>query len=187
MAVTSARQRALLKRLKRLVELVAGNHKVHADNVFDLARMMRLPGRSNNKAVDGEAPPLVTAPPQPGGPLDDGRGRRSGSPRSAFPSATTTARRLTGWCRRRRWTSGDHTCGYVTKMVNGWATDRPKPGGGRNPFVYNQHIRLFCALRLGCITADDYQTRPAGPGRPADRTCDDHRAGRGVKRLRSPT
>src|SRR5262249_32201345 len=49
------------------------------------------------------------------------------------------------------------TCGYVTKMLARWPTDRPQPGGGRNPFVYGLHVRLACAHRLGCITEADYQ------------------------------
>ena len=47
----------------------------------------------------------------------------------------------------------ESTCGYVTAMVSGWATDSPT--NGRHPWVVSQCVRLACALRLGCVTAED--------------------------------
>jgi hypothetical protein len=42
-------------------------------------------------------------------------------------------------------------------MIATWVTDGPKPGGGRNPWFFSQHIRLACAHRLGCITEADHR------------------------------
>ena len=96
------RHRALLKRWGRLVALVAGTHNVHADNVFDLPRVMRLIGSHNNKCVNGEAPPLVTGRPGAGRSARRWPRSPSGSPRSAFLNATTTARPpLPSSCHRR--------------------------------------------------------------------------------------
>jgi hypothetical protein len=46
---TTAAASALLRRWGRLVAAVAGRHDVHVDNVFDLSRMLRVPGSFNNK------------------------------------------------------------------------------------------------------------------------------------------
>lgn len=43
--------RALVKRWGRLVAVAAGNRNAHVDNVFDLPRMLRVPGTFNNKAA----------------------------------------------------------------------------------------------------------------------------------------
>lgn len=142
--------------------LVAGNHKVKADSVFDLPRVMRLPGSYNNKAANGEQPPLVTARTQPGGPLTmtevKDRLDEVGVPESDDHTGRSTSKG-TGEevSSPDGWPPADRTCGYAATMISGWATDRPKVGGARNPFVFNQFIRLFCAVRHGCLTEDDYK------------------------------
>jgi hypothetical protein len=45
--------RALVRRFGRLVAVVAGKHDVRVDAVFDLPRMMRVPGTFNCKAALG--------------------------------------------------------------------------------------------------------------------------------------
>ena len=134
------RQRALLKRWGRLVALVAGNHNVKADSVFDLPRVMRLPGSRNNKAVNGEAPPLVTAWTQPGGPLgmaeiEDRLAEVGIEDRQDAPSKGEAGGTGEEVSSPDGWTFADRTCGYVTTMIGAWATDRPKLGDPRNPFV----------------------------------------------------
>ncbi len=160
-----AEARALLKRWGRLVEHIAAGHNVAVDNVFDLARVMRLPGSHNNKSTgNGEAPILVTAQLEPGGPLSmaevDERLTEIGVLERDDDRAAAAAKEVSppdGWTFADDYRPARRTCGYVTKMINAWRTDRPKPGGGRNPFVYDRYIRLFCAYRNGCITVDDYQ------------------------------
>ena len=48
---TTGQAAALLRRFGRLVSPVAADHGAKADSVFDLARMMRVPGTTNNKMV----------------------------------------------------------------------------------------------------------------------------------------
>ena len=43
--------RALIRRWGRLVAAVANDHGAQVDNVYDLARMLRVPGTFNNKAA----------------------------------------------------------------------------------------------------------------------------------------
>jgi P4 family phage/plasmid primase-like protien len=152
---TTGHARALVRRFGRLAAVVADKLNVSVDSVFDIARMMRVPGTVNNKDPQNTVP--VTAYEDTGGPLtigevderlteagiyqldgDDDTGREEVSPPS-------------------EWKWAEKTCAYVAKLIDGWATDSPKPGGGRNPWAYSQHIRLSCAHRLGCITQADHQ------------------------------
>ncbi|HWS92875.1 MAG TPA: hypothetical protein VN306_10385, partial [Mycobacterium sp.] len=55
-----------------------------------------------------------------------------------------------------KWVWAQASCAYMTKTIESWATDSPKPGGGRNPWACSQFVRLSCAHRLGCITEADY-------------------------------
>jgi hypothetical protein len=54
------------------------------------------------------------------------------------------------------WTWAAETSGYVATMIACWATDKPEPGAGRNPWFYGKHIRLECAHRLGLVTEADH-------------------------------
>ena len=158
-----AAARALLKRFKRLVAHVAANHNVNADSVFAVNQLMRLPWSYNNKRLNGEKPILVTAQLQPGGPLQgaevDRRLTKAGIEERDDDRAVA-GKEISppaDWTFADDYLPARTTCPYVAKMIAAWATDRPKPGGSRNHFVYDRYIRLFCAYRLGCITADDYQ------------------------------
>ena len=62
-----AAARALLRRWGRLVAVVAGTLSVKVDPVYDLSRMLRVPGTYNNKRLKDEAPPLVAAHADTGG------------------------------------------------------------------------------------------------------------------------
>jgi hypothetical protein len=151
--------RALLKRWGRLVMLVAEKRSAAVDNVFDLARMLRIPGTLNNKSRANGATPLpVTGHLDTGGPLttaevderlteigilEDPGDREADRDEVSPPS---------------QWAWADETCGYVATMIATWVTDGPKPGAGRNPWFFSQHIRLACAHRLGCITEADHRT-----------------------------
>lgn len=150
--ITAAR--ALLRRFGRLVKLVAKNHHVKVDNVYDLARMMRVPGTNNCKNINGHGPIPVVAHSAPGGPLTmaelDERLTEAGidehdddrAPNREAVSPPTD------------WLWAERTCAYGTKMIDGWKTDTPT---ARNPWHYSNRIRLACAHRSGCITEADYQ------------------------------
>lgn len=146
--------RAVLRRWGRTVATMADALDAKADNVFDLSRMLRLPGSQNNKIV-GEPRP-VTAELDTGGPLtiaevterldELGIGHQDDDTRGAGEEI----------CPPAEWSWADRTCPYVAAMVTGFSTDTPKLGAGRNPWMLSQKVRLASAHRLGCITADDY-------------------------------
>ena len=150
--------RALVKRWGRLVKYVAKEqHGVHVDSVFDLSRMMRIPDSYNNKQLNGEAPQLVTARLDSGGPLTMAEVSERLDEAGIVERVEDRAVSGAEVSPPDTWECADRTCTYVAKMINRWVTDRPPPGGARNPYVYNRHIRLFCALRNGCVSADDFQ------------------------------
>jgi hypothetical protein len=145
--------RALIKRWGRLVAVVSDELNVTTvDSVYDLARMLRVPGSLNNKTPD---PRPVTAHASNGGPLtiaeiderltELGIHQRDSDDEPAAEEISPPA----------GWMFADKTCHYFSKVIDGWKTD--KPNGGRNPWGYSQHVRLACAHRLGCITEDDHQ------------------------------
>ncbi|TXI55814.1 MAG: hypothetical protein E6Q57_00225, partial [Mycobacterium sp.] len=144
--------RALLKRWGRLVAVVAGNHGVKLDSVYDLPRMLRLPGSMHNKTSE---PIPVTAHLDNGGPLtlDEVAERLDeyGIPERPDDTANDTEPVVPP----EDWRWADRTCGYVATMIGGYGTDNPKKG--RNPWLLSQKVRLACAHRLGCITEADYR------------------------------
>ena len=150
-AFTTADAASLMARFGRLVALVAEQHHAELDNVFDLARVLRAPGSVNHK----NDPVPVTARRDTGGPLTvaeiDERLTELGI--DAQPDDTTSSEPLSN---PDGWLFAWQTCPYVAKLVDAIPTDGPKPGGGRNPWVCSQAVRLHCAWMLGCITEDDY-------------------------------
>ncbi|WP_185292566.1 AAA family ATPase [Mycolicibacterium litorale] len=146
---TTADAATLLSRFGRLVGRVADEHKVKCDAVFDLARVLRVPGTVNHKST----PVSVTARSDLGGPLTVAEADERltevgiaaeavdiGSQALVSPSAD--------------WVFADQTCSYVAAIVDGLATDAPT--SGRNPWACSQAVRLCCAWRLGCITREDF-------------------------------
>jgi P4 family phage/plasmid primase-like protien len=141
---------ALYRRWGRLVAHVAQRFGGRVDNVYDLPRILRAPGTTNNKAE----PVPVTA--TWGDPIpvsvnrvldtldeygvDELNGDRDGLGKVIAPPDD--------------WSFGDLTCGYVTKMIAGWRDDTPN---ARHPWLTSQAVRLAAAHRLGCITDTDHQ------------------------------
>lgn len=142
----------LLKRWGRLVAAIAQQHDAGVDNVYDLARMLRIPGTMNNK----NTPAPVLGYEDVGGPLtaaevderltELGIGAEDDDVRAATVVSDPTT-----------WELPDTSCGYVTALIEGLPADGPRPGGGRHPWLCSQAVRLTCAARLGCISAPDLQ------------------------------
>jgi hypothetical protein len=147
---------ALLKRWGRLVAVAAEKRHAAADNVFDLARMMRIPGTLNNKSRANGAQPLpVTGHPDTGGPLAVGEvderlteigileedEDRQDREQVSDPAG---------------WTFAEGTCGYMSALIDGLPGDGPK-SGGRHQWALKQAVRLACGWRLGCVTEQDYR------------------------------
>ncbi len=150
---TTGRAGALVRRWGRLVAVVADKHQAHADNVFDLARMLRVVGTFNNKSASNGATPIrVIAYTDTGAPVTvmeiDARLTEMGICAEPEDSAAETI------SAPETWVWAGQTCGYVTAMIDAWHADRPP---GRHPWLTSQSVRLACAHRLGCVTEADWR------------------------------
>lgn len=147
---------ALLRRFGQLVKVAAEEMSGSADSVFDIARILRVPGTWNVKDPANPLPVTVEFTEDEGYEaesidldelaqrLDElgireepERGGEAG-PRVAFGT----------------WTPGTETCGYAEAMIAGWASDSP---GARHPWLVSQAVRLLSAARLGCLSSDGYK------------------------------
>ncbi len=146
---------SLLLRWKRLVGEVAARRDIKLDSVFDLPRMLRVPGSFNSKYGD---PRLVTAEVYTEHePLSLAAAARAmaaaGIPHIDVDTNPDEVS-LPG-----EWQWAEQTCPYVAALSAGLSTDAPN--GGRHPWLVSQLIRLVSAARLGCITHRDYQETQA--------------------------
>lgn len=154
---TTGQARALVRRFGRLVAVIADKHQVHVDNVYELARMMRIPGTFNNKKTssNGTAPIPVIAYTDTGGPLTvtevDERLTELGITQEDTDTDTETQEVSPP----AEWHFAAQTCPYVAKIVSDLPSDGPLTGKGRHPWLLSQSVKLACAHRLGCITEDD--------------------------------
>lgn len=138
---------ALLRRWGQLVRTVGAQRNVALDSVFDLARVLRVPGTTNHK---GEPMPVV-ATHDGGRPLTFEEIReRLDELNVPDPDAGDTLEApvdLDG-----EWAT--ETCGYAATMIQRWASDRPS---ARHPWLMSQAVRLTAARRLGCLTEIKHQ------------------------------
>lgn len=142
--------RALLRRWGRLVAHVAEIHGGRVDPVYDLARVLRVPGTVNHKAE----PVPVLGIADRGKPLsvDDvdealtayGATERDGDrdePGQAVVSAPA------------EWQWANQTCNYTIGMMDGWRNDNPT---ARHPWLVAQATRIASGHRYGCFDEAGY-------------------------------
>jgi hypothetical protein len=156
-----AKMWALLKRWGRLVAVVAAKRGVKVDSVFDLARMLRIPGSFNNKfAGNGAGPLRVTGRRDVGAPLTlaevDERLTEVGIPEeNEDKRGPEQAREVVS--DPADWTFAENTCKYLSVFIDGLLSDGPKRGGGRHQWLLKQAVRLACARRMGCLAEAGYR------------------------------
>jgi hypothetical protein len=144
---------ALHRRWGRLVAGVAHRHGGRHDSVCEPARVMRVPGAANNKIPTQPVATTVEWRTAPATSLErlaevldeygitELAGDRDTLGETVSPPS--------------EWDYAARTCGYVAKMVAGWASDTPE---ARHPWMMSQATRLACAHRLGCISETDHET-----------------------------
>ena len=155
--ISSCNVGALLKRWGRLVAITAEHHGAHIDSVFDLPRMLRIPGTTNNKAkTNGHKGPSVVTYADNGGPLTvaevDERLNEHGIYEEDDDTASTEqVSDPAGWC------FADETCRYIAELIDAIPSDGPLTGKGRHQWVLKQAVRLACAYMLGCVSENDWR------------------------------
>lgn len=144
---------AALRRFGRLVHHVAAQHGAQVDSVFDLARVLRIPGTRNHKTVPAVP---VTAQADTGAPLGlaelDERLDEAGIPErdtdraAGGPGETVSPPAVWQYA-----VDGAVPCDYADAMIRGWANDNPP---ARHPWLVSQATRIAAAHRSQCLTPE---------------------------------
>lgn len=142
---------AKLRRWGRLVARVAADYDGQVDSVFELARVLRVPGTTNLK----DTPVPVVALSGTGYALTVAEVAEALDAYGVPELPEDTERLGAVVAPPGEWEWATVTCNYVRGMVAGWAADPAK--AGRHPWLVSQATRLAAAHRLGCVTEADYR------------------------------
>jgi hypothetical protein len=145
---------ALLRRFGALVVKVAAEHGAAVDTVWDLPRLLRMPGTTNCKDAsnpvetycryDGDHGMTVAelaAKLDELGIADPDPGHR---PAGRLPQSSPGA-----------WEYADDTCSYAQTAMDAWRQDIIKvelDGGERHNWMGGQATRIACMHRYGCLS-----------------------------------
>jgi hypothetical protein len=138
---------ALLRRWGRLVAHVAEIRGGRVDPVYDLARVLRVPGTMNCKDPDHPIPVVGGA--QEGRPLAT---EELDEALDAYGAVELPGDRDTPGQRvvsdPAGWGWAEETCGYARAMIDAWDSDEP---AARHPWLLAQATRIAVAHRNGCF------------------------------------
>lgn len=138
-----------LRRFGRLVASVADSRGAAVDSVFDLARVLRIPGTINHK---GEPVGVVTTA-DSGRPLAlseiiDTLGEYS------VPEYDDDGARLGEVVNQPdTWEWAQHSCPYAKTVIKQWRHDDPD---GRHPWLVSGGVRLAAMHAHGCLSREDH-------------------------------
>lgn len=141
--------KVLLRRFGRLVASVADVRGAAVDSVFDLARVLRIPGTINHKQ---DPVPVVTAP-------DNGRPLSVEEIADALdaysvPALDSDSEELGEQISNPdEWEWASTTCGYAATTVKAWTKDTPT---ARHPWLVSSYVRLAAMHAHGCIAQADH-------------------------------
>jgi hypothetical protein len=137
--------RALIRRWGRLVKRVAAKRDVKVDGVFEVSRILRVPGSVNYKY-----PRPVEWVPDTGRPVhhEHVTRRLDALDIVIMDDDTKVLREVVSAPSTWKYDRGDE-CAYMRKTVDGWASDTPST---RHPWIMSQLTRLACAQRSGCLS-----------------------------------
>lgn len=144
---------ALLRRFGRLVRHVADIHGGHVDSVFDLARVLRVPGSANHKNPT-DTKPVITLP-DTGHPLTVTEIDEALNAYGATEQPEDREEHGQVLATPASWAYADRTCIYARTMIDSWASENPT---ARHPWLLAQATRIAAAHRRGCLTQADYTT-----------------------------
>lgn len=148
---THGHARALLRRWGRLVASVAERRGGNVDSIFDLPRVLRVPGTTNRKYADAVP---VTTEFRGGRPLEVsevldvlasyGVPEYDGDSRDLGEAVTAPA----------EWKFAPETWPYVRKMLSDQLHDTPK---SRHTWLIKCFVRLACAWRTSRISEEHFK------------------------------
>ncbi|QGF22436.1 hypothetical protein [Raineyella fluvialis] len=148
----------LLRRFGVMVRSVAMARGGNVDFVSEPARVLRVPGTANLKPGGGPVMAEFIEDDNPDVVVDrltldelevllEASGVRE-EPTGAGGAGTGEVVSMADW-------PEGTTCAYAAAMISGWPTDSPGEGVQRRQWCLAQAVRLFEAVRLGCLSRDD--------------------------------
>lgn len=149
-AVTGLDAVALLRRFGRLVRHVASLQDGCVDSVYDLARVLRVPGSRNHK--NPTQPKQILTLDDVGHGLGHDEINESLNAYGAVeqPEDREELGRIVE--ATSSWSWAERTCIYARAMIDSWAGERPD---ARHPWLLAQATRIAAAHRHGCLTETD--------------------------------
>ena len=122
------------------------------DNVFNLDRLLRVPGTLNLK--DPSDPVMAGAVADTGGPLT-----MEGIEEflAAYGATELASDQPVGGevvVAPDEWKFAERDCNYAQAMVSAWNQESDRPKKGRHQWAMDRAVRLAAACRWGCLTED---------------------------------
>lgn len=151
---------ALLRRFGRLVRHVAETHHGAVDSVFDLARVLRIPGSQNLK--NPADPKAVLTLADIGRPLSVAEIDEALNAYGAVEQPEDRDEVGQTIAPAASWEHAPRTCIYARTMIDSWANETPT---GRHPWLVAQATRIAAAHRYGCLTDQDHEEARAALAR----------------------
>lgn len=143
----------LMRQFGRLVTSAAHNFcGAKLDNVFNMDRLLRVPGTLNLKDPNDPVPT--------GAVIDNGRPLTMDAVEEFLDaygaSALESDQPVSGEVvvALEDWKFGKRDCPYAQKMVAAWNQESDRPKAGRHKWAIKKSVRLAAAHRRGCFTED---------------------------------
>lgn len=158
-AENHARAAKLLKRWGLLVQGVAIERDGKTDGVYEVTRILRVPGTHNMKPGRGmkkaavefndpdTEPDIITLDELEDALLD--AGIREVDDVNGYSAAAESSP-------MKDWPESTKKCHVTAKMVASWPTDIPKVGLQRRKWLLSKCVRLITARRYGCVSKADF-------------------------------
>lgn len=146
---------ALLKRWGRLACNVADGLGARIDRgVYDLARVLRIPGSCNHKPEYGDPRPVI-AYADTGAPITLGELRERLDEHGVAEMPGDRRKPAAVASMPDSWQYAEENCPYMQTVVRGWETEPIT--GGRHSWLTKNAVRVEAGRRHGCFTADGYE------------------------------
>jgi len=148
-----ARAYRLIRRFGRLCTSAARSFcGANLDNVFNMDRLLRVPGTLNLKEPGD--PVMAGAVADTGGPLtmEGIEEFLEAYGATELESDQPVAGEVV--LPPDEWKFAEHDCNYVQVMVSAWNQESDRPKKGRHQWAMDKAVRLAAACRWGCLTED---------------------------------
>lgn len=129
------------------------------DNVYDLSRILRTPGTVNVKPSVMAPVTLWSSAPERVSVDHLTKRLNLDTPASHTSAPVDVPARLSAGAEERHpaasWPTASATCPYARRLLDGIASDKIALGRSRHNWAADRLLRLWCAVRSGCVSPGD--------------------------------